>query len=1070
MTLVVTESIMLTCEVYNVKFMIPLTSGYRELMMECGGNQTVGQIKDNLWRALYDSKFMGKKTSIDLYNKDNYTFTYKKKDTMYELFDERQMFQTLGVIKQWKKEQVGNGILFITKKIENYVQEKQFRLLLSYLISVDLQLFEGAQNDEVQMTRRKLNGVRLKAVNERDVIDYTMERQMTQTAVPISMKTTLHCRVHLGTVTKMFKDIDLADVNGDQLMTVVIAKMLPDLKEEEYSMYVLRSYGRTTYLYGDQPLINYTYIRTCITKNILPLEFALTHRLDPNKDKLEFQDSSFLLDDSVGLSGTHNQLSASNREHHSDIVSISMFEINKPFRIRFLGIDNLHTFPMELATVFVRASLYHGGILLCQDVFTEDARISQHPRWSQWLTFQLRVKDLPKAARLHLVVRGKKDPRSQGDQNDRGVNKEKTMTKQKGLVTLHWVNLQLLDHRSILRTGVQRLPLWPAPTPESLDSERSRDLYHSYGVNEGIDPSPAGSTAVNPVTNKAGFLFVELDTYAHPVAYPSGLEGGDEGQNVPDLVPEVEEKIELDKAISGDPLKELTHREKALVQKYLHYSSQRAEALPKYLLSLDWGNVEEVSLSHQMLKRWAPLSLEVAMQLLDYHVADAEVRKLAVKRLEKMSDEEVQLYLLQMVQVLKFEPYHDSALGRFLLERALKSKTVGHYFYWFLRSEMGTHEYLQRFSILLEAYLNGCGSEMINSFRKQVEFVTDIVACSKRIKEGIEKPEYKKQQAQLITTNTENIKLPAVFCPVYDPALLVGDLNYKKIKVMDSKKKPIWLEFCNKDEYNPISQIKIIMKHGDDLRQDMLTLQMLKIMNNLWLQNGMDLHMIPYGCLSTGFEEGLIEVVQQANTVCNIQKEAGVLLSAFKESVLLDWLEKKNQHQDDLKKAKENFMYSCAGYCVATYILGIGDRHNDNIMVTENGNLFHIDFGHFLGNKKKKLGVDREPVPFILTPDFVYIMGGKSGALYTQFLEIATRAYLILRRHSALFITLFSMMKCTGIPELTSVNDLAYLQRVFLLSGTDEEATTHFHTKVNESRENSLRVLITWQIHTNLHK
>ena len=66
-------------------------------------------------------------------------------------------------------------------------------------------------------------------------------------------------------------------------------------------------------------------------------------------------------------------------------------------------------------------------------------------------------------------------------------------------------------------------------------------------------------------------------------------------------------------------------------------------------------------------------------------------------------------------------------------------------------------------------------------------------------------------------------------------------------------------------------------------------------------------------------------------------------------------------------------------------------------MVTTSGNLFHIDFGHFLGNQKKFMvrkkymcmythvkvknhallsqGVNRERAPFVLTPDFEYVMG-----------------------------------------------------------------------------------------------
>lgn len=43
---------------------------------------------------------------------------------------------------------------------------------------------------------------------------------------------------------------------------------------------------------------------------------------------------------------------------------------------------------------------------------------------------------------------------------------------------------------------------------------------------------------------------------------------------------------------------------------------------------------------------------------------------------------------------------------------------------------------------------------------------------------------------------------------------------------------------------------------GDDLRQDMLTLQMIRIMSKIWVQEGLDMRMVIFRCFSTGRGRG----------------------------------------------------------------------------------------------------------------------------------------------------------------------------------------------------------------------
>ena len=113
---------------------------------------------------------------------------------------------------------------------------------------------------------------------------------------------------------------------------------------------------------------------------------------------------------------------------------------------------------------------------------------------------------------------------------------------------------------------------------------------------------------------------------------------------------------------------------------------------------------------------------------------------------------------------------------------------------------------------------------------------------------------------------------------------MCSGINIDRCKVMDSKQAPLWIEFINADPHG--TNIKVMFKVGDDLRQDQMTLQFLELLDRKSLPTGVDLCMRPYKCMGTGCEVGMVEMVPISDTIARMQWAGGGLTTRSHSSIL----------------------------------------------------------------------------------------------------------------------------------------------------------------------------------------
>jgi hypothetical protein len=534
--------------------------------------------------------------------------------------------------------------------------------------------------------------------------------------------------------------------------------------------------------------------------------------------------------------------------------------------------------------------------------------------------------------------------------------------------------------------------------------------------------------------------------------------------------------------ILAQPIRALSQEERELIVKFLWSLTDKKHALLKVLIALgDVVGIEAESID-SILTSWAPVDIDGALALLGKEIGlnpvfAGPVREYAIGRLAAVaSTSELNLYMFQLVQSLR---YDNEGLGNFLIERCCRDESLATAFFWCLECESSDTtdgEENVAISHVRHQFWRELGrSDPGKIFRNRIEIqsqfrlrLLDISnALSRSLPTGMTKPDVLREAIKgnystviadrstsiirrINLTNrlnfpeigTDHVEIPI---PV-DPRLSLIRVDEKQSFCIRSAKTPFVVSCeCFNKEMKKVEIKKYMFKTGDDLRQDQLVIQFITLIDGLLKSYGLDLKLSPYKVLATSVDDGFIEFVSESQTLSSVLNDNNNDLLQYFRSIR----PKPDTPLGIDPVILDTFARSCAGYCAITYILGIGDRHMDNLLLTTDGRMFHVDFGYILGRDPKPF-----PPPMKLCREMVEGMGGTQSAYYKSFVSKCTQAFLILRRHSNLLISLLYLAADGNIKDMREQDpELAIMkvQKRLMPEVSDEVAEQHMINLINES-------------------
>ncbi|XP_056902503.1 phosphatidylinositol 4-kinase beta isoform X2 [Takifugu flavidus] len=244
--------------------------------------------------------------------------------------------------------------------------------------------------------------------------------------------------------------------------------------------------------------------------------------------------------------------------------------------------------------------------------------------------------------------------------------------------------------------------------------------------------------------------------------------------------------------------------------------------------------------------------------------------------------------------------------------------------------------------------------------------------------------------------------------------------------------------------------LSVIVKCGDDLRQELLAFQVLRQLQWIWEQERVPLWIKPYEILVLSSDSGMIEPVVNAVSLHQVKKHS--------QLSLLDYFLQEHgaPTTEAFLTAQRNFVQSCAGYSLICYLLQVKDRHNGNILLDSEGHIIHIDFGFILSSSPKNLGF--ETSAFKLTSEFVDVMGGPEGDMFNYYKMLMLQGLIAARKHMDRVLHIVEVMQQgSQLPCFHGSSTMRGLKERFHMSLTEEQ----LQLLIDQLVEGSMRSLTT---------